>query len=65
MKQAMGWLVVGLVLLAAAYALGVFKSYCERASEDYCRRPGTMSNEALEECIAEAINDCQVRSGRP
>ncbi len=62
MKRTIAWLAVVLALLVAAYMLGPTKSYCQRASEDYCRRPGMTSEQTFEECTAEATRECEERA---
>ncbi len=48
------WLLLAFALVAATYVLGVRKSYCEKASEDYCRRLGKVNDETFQQCLAEA-----------
>ena len=61
MKRPIVWLVVALAALGAAYVLSLSKSYCERAADDYCRRPGITTLETIEECVAKATQDCEAR----
>ncbi len=62
MKRPIVWLLLAFALVGSIYVLGVRKSYCEKASEDYCRRPGKVNDETFQQCLAEATHDCEVRS---
>ncbi|HJO23734.1 MAG: hypothetical protein QF890_07425 [Myxococcota bacterium] len=62
MKRPIVWLLLVFALVGAIYVLGVRKSYCESAAEDYCHRLEKVNDEAFQQCLAKATHDCEVHA---
>ncbi len=62
MKQPIVWLLLVFALVGAIYVLGVRKSYCERAAEDYCRRLEKAEDGTYQQCLATSTNECEVHA---